>query len=104
MFNNFIPLYPAPCFLYFNLTDITQLNTFNQLFNLQGVKVPMKYFLAVLGMVLIVEGLPYFTFPEKMKSLMEKIPQMPTYWLRAFGFIAISTGLLILYLSKYYLP
>jgi len=82
MFNNYIPLYPAPCFLYFNLTDITQLNTFNQLFNLQGVKVPMKYFL----------------------SLMEKIPQMPTYWLRAFGFIAISTGLLILYLSKYYLP
>ncbi|MCK5187378.1 MAG: DUF2065 domain-containing protein, partial [Deltaproteobacteria bacterium] len=42
----------------------------------------MEYFLTVLGMVLIVEGLPYFTFPEKMKSIMEKIPQMPTTWLR----------------------
>ena len=63
----------------------------------------MEYFLTVLGMVLVVEGLPYFTFPEKMKTLMEKVPQMPNHWLRVFGFIAISTGLLILYLAKYYL-
>lgn len=63
----------------------------------------MKYFLTVLGMVLIIEGLPYFTFPEKMKTLMEKIPQMPTYWLRAFGFTAIAIGLFIIYLSRYYL-
>lgn len=62
----------------------------------------MEYFLTVLGMVLIVEGLPYFTFPEKMKSLMEKVPQMPTRWLRVFGIIAIATGLLIIYLSRYY--
>ena len=45
----------------------------------------MDYFLTVLGMVLILEGLPYFTFPEKMKSIMEKIPHMPTYLLRIFG-------------------
>ena len=45
----------------------------------------MDYFLTVLGMVLIIEGLPYFTFPEKMKSLMEQIPKMPTYLLRLFG-------------------
>ena len=60
-------------------------------------------FLTVLGMVLIFEGLPYFTFPEKMKVLMEKVPQIPTHWLRIFGIVAISTGLLIIYLSKYHL-
>lgn len=62
----------------------------------------MEYFLTVLGMVLIVEGLPYFTFPEKMKAMMEKVSQIPTYWLRVFGLIATGTGLLIIYLSRYY--
>ncbi|MFH1103316.1 MAG: DUF2065 domain-containing protein, partial [Pseudomonadota bacterium] len=28
----------------------------------------MDFFLCVIGMVLVVEGLPYFVFPEKMKS------------------------------------
>jgi len=63
----------------------------------------MEYFLTVLGMVLIVEGLPYFTFPEKMKSIMGKVPQMPTHWLRAFGIIAICIGLLLIYLTKHYI-
>ena len=62
----------------------------------------MDYFLTVLGLVLIIEGLPYFTFPEKMKALMEKIPQMPTHRLRAFGLISIAVGLLLIYLSRYY--
>jgi uncharacterized protein YjeT (DUF2065 family) len=62
----------------------------------------MGYFLTILGMVFIIEGLPYFTFPEKMKELMEKIPQVPTHWLRAFGVIAIGSGLLLIYLSKHY--
>ena len=63
----------------------------------------MEYFLTVLGMVLIVEGLPYFTFPEKMKSIMEKIPQMPTHWLRVFGISSIAIGLLLIYLARNYL-
>jgi len=63
----------------------------------------MEYFLTVLGMVLIVEGFPYFTFPEKMKSIMEKIPQMPTNWLRIFGIVSISIGLFLIYLTRYYL-
>jgi len=63
----------------------------------------MEYFLTVLGMVLIVEGLPYFTFPEKMKSIMEKIPQIPTHWLRVFGIVSIAIGLLLIFLARNYL-
>lgn len=63
----------------------------------------MEYFLTVLGMVLVVEGLPYFTFPEKMKSLMEKIPQMPSTSLRIFGISSISIGLLLIYLTRFHL-
>jgi uncharacterized protein YjeT (DUF2065 family) len=86
------------------LTDKKQLTTLNLIVQFFGrVKIPMEYFLTVLGMVLIVEGLPYFTIPEKMKVLMEKVPQIPTHWLRIFGIVAISTGLLIIYLSKYLL-
>ncbi len=62
----------------------------------------MEYFLTVLGMVLIVEGLPYFTFPEKMKAIMEKIPLFPSRQLRIFGLSSIIIGLLIIYLTKGY--
>ena len=30
----------------------------------------MKFFLCVIGMVMIVEGLPWFAFPEKMKRML----------------------------------
>jgi len=62
----------------------------------------MEYFLTVLGMVLIVEGLPYFTFPEKMKAIMEKLPLFPSRQLRVFGLTLIILGLITIYLTKYY--
>ncbi len=62
----------------------------------------MEYFITVLGMVLIVEGLPYFTFPEKMKAVMEKIPLFPSRQLRVFGLTLVIIGLLIIYLTKHY--
>ncbi len=36
----------------------------------------MEFFLCVLGMVMIIEGLPYFAFPEQMKSWVGKIREM----------------------------
>jgi len=60
----------------------------------------MSYFLSVLGLVLIIEGIPYFAFPEKMKALLEKLPQIPNSSLRAFGIIAIIIGLVLIYVSR----
>jgi hypothetical protein len=59
----------------------------------------MKYFLSVLGMVLIIEGIPYFASPDKMKQLMLKLPLIPSKYLRLFGLAAVTTGLLLIYLS-----
>ncbi len=59
----------------------------------------MKYFLSVIGMVLIIEGLPYFASPEKMKQLLLKIPQIPSVYLRVFGFAAVITGLALIYFT-----
>ena len=51
-------------------------------------------------MLMIVEGLPYFAFPEKMKFWLQKIFEMPDEALRKFGFIIMLIGLFIVYLGK----
>lgn len=60
----------------------------------------MEFFLCVIGMVMFVEGLPYFIFPEKMKSLVKKLLEMPESVLRKFGFILMITGLFLVYLGR----
>lgn len=57
----------------------------------------MKYFLCVLGMVFVVEGLPYFAFPEKVKAYLSKIQEMPPSTLRLLGLSAIIAGLVLVY-------
>jgi uncharacterized protein YjeT (DUF2065 family) len=57
----------------------------------------MKYFLCVLGMVFVVEGLPYFTFPGRIKSVLEKVRQTPDSSLRVLGLILIIAGLVLVY-------
>ncbi|MGA3207508.1 MAG: DUF2065 domain-containing protein [Syntrophales bacterium] len=60
----------------------------------------MEYFLCVLGMVFIIEGLPYFAFPEKVKSYIMKLQEMPDSVLRILGLSAIVAGLILIYLGR----
>lgn len=60
----------------------------------------MEFFLCVLGMVMIIEGLPYFAFPEKMKSWVAKIMEMPDGSLRRFGLTLMLLGLFLVYLGR----
>jgi len=60
----------------------------------------MKYFLCVMGMVFIIEGLPYFVFPEKLKIYMLKITTIPESALRFLGISAIIVGLVLLYFGR----
>jgi hypothetical protein len=48
-------------------------------------------------MVLVIEGIPYFAFPEKMKALLLKIPEIPDNSLRMSGIAAILAGLALVY-------
>jgi uncharacterized protein len=57
----------------------------------------MKYFLCVIGMVLIVEGLPYFAFPDKIKAYLRKLIDIPDTTLRIMGSIAVIVGLVLVY-------
>jgi len=60
----------------------------------------MDYFLCVLGMVFIIEGLPYFLFPEKIKNYMLKIISLPAVNLRFIGISVIIVGLILLYFGR----
>jgi len=60
----------------------------------------MKFFLCVIGMVMIIEGIPYFGFPDKMKQMMQKILTIQDDALRKFGLVLMVVGLVIVYLGK----
>jgi uncharacterized protein YjeT (DUF2065 family) len=60
----------------------------------------MKDFLCVLGMVFIIEGLPYFIFPERLKIYLAKIITMPESTLRFLGISTIIIGLILLYFGR----
>lgn len=59
-----------------------------------------EYFLCVLGMVLVVEGMPYFGFPEKTKAFMRYVQEQDDAMLRVLGGITIAIGVLIVYLAR----
>ena len=60
----------------------------------------MKLLFCLLGLVLMVEGIPYFVFPGKMKKLMATVQEIPDSHLRTMGFTAMGLGLLIAYFFK----
>jgi uncharacterized protein YjeT (DUF2065 family) len=60
----------------------------------------MKLLFCLLGLVLMIEGLPYFAFPGKMKKWMSTLREVPDSNLRMMGFVAMTLGLLIAYFFK----
>jgi len=60
----------------------------------------MKFFLCVLGLVLVIEGLPYFTFPDKIKLYLLKLYQVPDGTLRILGFFSVAMGLALIYFGR----
>lgn len=60
----------------------------------------MGYFLSVIGMVMIIEGLPYFGFPEKMKKFVASMLALPDRQLRVFGFGLMAIGLAFVYFGR----
>ena len=60
----------------------------------------MDYFLCVIGMVMIIEGVPYFAAPDQMKGWMAKIMEMAPGSLRRFGLVMMLAGLALVYLGR----
>jgi uncharacterized protein len=60
----------------------------------------MKYFLCVIGMVLILEGLPYFVFPVRMKAWVARITAISDGHLRKVGLALMAVGLWLVYIGR----
>ncbi|MCP4111807.1 MAG: DUF2065 domain-containing protein [Desulfobacteraceae bacterium] len=60
----------------------------------------MDFFLCVIGMVMIIEGVPYFIFPDKMKFWIEKILEIPESEMRKLGLVLMLIGLWLVYMGK----
>ncbi len=55
----------------------------------------MKILFLLIGMVLIVEGIPYVASPEAMREWLKKISEMRAEHLRILGLLSMASGLTI---------
>ncbi len=60
----------------------------------------MKLLVLLVGMVLILEGLPYVAAPEAMREWLKKLSEIPSQQLRSFGLIAMGVGLFICWVAQ----
>lgn len=60
-----------------------------------------KSLLIILGVVLIVEGMPWFLSPRGTKRMLSELFHVQDNRLRALGLIFMLAGLLFVYLGKH---
>ncbi|MCK4738856.1 MAG: DUF2065 domain-containing protein [Deltaproteobacteria bacterium] len=61
----------------------------------------MAFILSVLGVVLILEGIPYFAFPAKVKEWSLAMQDIPPKVLRILGLASMGAGLFLLFVIRY---
>ena len=60
----------------------------------------MRLFFCLIGLLLVVEGIPYFAFPDKLKRWMNIIQEIPDSQLRIIGFVSMCVRVIIAYLFR----
>lgn len=60
----------------------------------------MKLFTLLIGMVLILEGIPYVAAPEAMRDWLEKLSKLPAAQLRIIGLVAMALGVFICFVVQ----
>ncbi len=60
----------------------------------------MNFILCVLGVVMIIEGAPYFMVPGMAKDALESMIRLPDNVLRALGLGLMLFGLLLLWFAQ----
>jgi len=59
----------------------------------------MKMFITLIGLVLILEGLPYVASPESMQRWLKQLTELPADTLRLFGIFAMAAGFALCFFS-----
>lgn len=60
----------------------------------------MKLVITLIGLVLVLEGLPYAASPEAMQRWLRQIVEMPPQQLRRIGLVAMAVGFVLCYLAQ----
>lgn len=60
----------------------------------------MKLLILLVGLVLILEGLPYVAAPAAMQEWLKKLSEVDPGQLRAMGLVAMGIGLLICFIVQ----
>jgi uncharacterized protein YjeT (DUF2065 family) len=60
----------------------------------------MSELLTVIGLILVLEGLPYFAFPNRFKQWIGKVLEMTESQLRVYGLVAMLIGLVLVFLAR----
>lgn len=60
----------------------------------------MNDFFTAMGLVLILEGMPYFVAPDRMREWVLQVAELPDSTLRKTGLILMLLGLLTIYLVR----
>ncbi|MCK5236585.1 MAG: DUF2065 domain-containing protein [Deltaproteobacteria bacterium] len=63
----------------------------------------MVFIVTVIGVILVIEGIPYTVFPAKAKKWALMIEELPESTLRVVGVASIFGGLILLFITKYFL-
>ncbi len=60
----------------------------------------MKLLVTLIGLVLVIEGLPYVASPEAMQRWLKQLIEMEPSQLRMMGLIAMIAGFVILFFAR----
>jgi len=60
----------------------------------------MKLLITLIGLVLILEGLPYVASPEAMQRWLQQLTEMRPEALRVMGILAMAAGFFLCFLAQ----
>ncbi|MDH4227634.1 MAG: DUF2065 domain-containing protein [Deltaproteobacteria bacterium] len=55
-----------------------------------------------IGVVLVIEGIPYFIYPAKVKQWALLVQDIPDSTLRILGVASMALGLFILFITRFF--
>jgi len=61
----------------------------------------MGFILYIIGLIMIIEAIPWFLSPEKVKYWISQLIHTPDEILRGLGFGLMLFGLILAYIGKY---
>ena len=64
------------------------------------MKFDLAYFMCVIGMVFIIEAVPYMLFPKGLKLTARYIDKVPERWIQITGLVCALFGLAIIYFGR----